>query len=162
MPPMEKHGAIMLVFRDDTVLLQLREDFRVWAFPGGGVEHGERWQDAAVRETFEETGLIVRFEREVGAYTRPNYSPGLVVHAAVGRLEGGEIRLDPHECVAADWFPVNALPRRLLPGTRVYLADALAGGPPVTREIDMPRWQGVLWRIGFRLRDLRNAIFRRG
>ena len=49
MPPMEKHGAIMLVFRDDTVLLQLREDFRVWAFPGGGVEHGERWQDAAVR-----------------------------------------------------------------------------------------------------------------
>lgn len=158
---MSGHGAVMLVFDGDQVLMQLREDFRVWSFPGGGIEPGERWEDAAAREVREETGYEVAFVREVGAYTRPNYAPGQIVYVGVGRVTGGEARPDPRESLAVAWFPVSAIPARTLPGSAIYLADALANLPPIRRDIHVPRWQGLLWRSAFRLRDLRNAVFRR-
>ncbi len=30
-----------------------------WVMPGGGLDEGERYEDAAIRETFEETGIHV-------------------------------------------------------------------------------------------------------
>lgn len=158
---MMSHGAVMLVFDADRVLMQLREDFRVWSFPGGGIEPGERWEEAARREVLEETGYEVAFVREVGAYTRPHYAPGQVVHVGVGRVTGGQARPDPRESLAVAWFPVSALPARTLPWSAIYLADALANGPPVRRAIYVPRWKSVLWRGAFLLRDLRNTLFRR-
>lgn len=41
------------------LLMQLRADFRVWGFPGGNAEIGERFEDCLIREVREETGLIV-------------------------------------------------------------------------------------------------------
>jgi len=51
-----------LVFRDGAVLLVKRRDEPnrgLWSPPGGSVELGETVQDAAVRETLEETGVEV-------------------------------------------------------------------------------------------------------
>lgn len=39
------------------------EDGEYFLFPGGGVEHGETIEEAAVREMFEETGLIVEIKK---------------------------------------------------------------------------------------------------
>lgn len=41
------------------LLMQLRRDFRVWGFPGGNVELGERFEDCVTREVFEETGVSI-------------------------------------------------------------------------------------------------------
>lgn len=41
------------------VLMHQRGDIYLWSLPGGGVEDGESWECAAVRETYEETGLHV-------------------------------------------------------------------------------------------------------
>ena len=56
-----------LVFRERTVLLVKRRDEPsrgLWSPPGGSMEVGETAEQAAVRETLEETGVTVR-AREV-------------------------------------------------------------------------------------------------
>jgi 8-oxo-dGTP diphosphatase len=56
-------GVGAVVFRRDKVLLVCRAQEPCkgeWTFPGGLVELGETLREAAVRETYEETGIRVR------------------------------------------------------------------------------------------------------
>jgi 8-oxo-dGTP diphosphatase len=48
-----------IVERDGRVLLVHRARYDDWTFPKGKLEDGESWEDAAVRELEEETGLRV-------------------------------------------------------------------------------------------------------
>lgn len=59
--------AVAVVVHDGKYLLQQRASQQVlagkWEFPGGKIEPGETPAQAAVRETHEETGLVVCVER---------------------------------------------------------------------------------------------------
>jgi 8-oxo-dGTP diphosphatase len=46
-----------------------------WALPGGFVEYGETVENAAVRETKEETGIDVKLKELVGVYSDPDRDP---------------------------------------------------------------------------------------
>jgi 8-oxo-dGTP pyrophosphatase MutT (NUDIX family) len=58
---------------DGRVLLARHAEGDVWLLPGGGVEPGETPADAAVREMWEETGLLVRLTRLVGVFGGPQH-----------------------------------------------------------------------------------------
>lgn len=68
------NGAHAIVFNDDKsrVLMVKRRDVPVWVFPGGGIEPNEKPEDAAIRETEEESGYKVKVKRLVGIYKKPN------------------------------------------------------------------------------------------
>ncbi|MGN6412955.1 dihydrofolate reductase [Flexivirga sp.] len=67
-----KAGASCAVGDAGRLLLTRREDNGLWCLPGGGVEVGETWSEAAVRETREETGLHVAVDGVLAAYSNPD------------------------------------------------------------------------------------------
>jgi 8-oxo-dGTP diphosphatase len=55
-----------VVERDGSVLLVHRPKYDDWSFPKGKLEGGESWEEGALREVEEETGLRCTIGEEVG------------------------------------------------------------------------------------------------
>ena len=55
-----------IVVRDRCVLLVHRPKYDDWSFPKGKLEDGETWEEAALREVEEESGLRCRVGEELG------------------------------------------------------------------------------------------------
>ena len=53
--------------RDGCVILVHRPGHDDWSFPKGKLEAGESWEDAALREVQEETGLRCELGEQVGS-----------------------------------------------------------------------------------------------
>jgi 8-oxo-dGTP diphosphatase len=96
-----------------------------WTFPGGYVEWGEPVECAAIRETYEETGLTVDLGRLVGVYSYAATPVVIVVYEA--RVIGG--MLTPcHENDRVEWIGSDAIPwgELAFPSTTAALRDFLA------------------------------------
>jgi 8-oxo-dGTP diphosphatase len=110
------------------VLLQraIEPGYGLWTFPGGFVERGEVAEDAAARETLEETGLEIEATGVVGLYTYEGQVPAIAVFSAV--VTGGEpTPLD--ETLDVRPFPRDGLPwaEMAFPSTEHALKDYLRG-----------------------------------
>lgn len=57
------------------LLIERRNPPHGWAIPGGFVDVGERVEQAALRETLEETGLVVTLRALLGIYSDPTRDP---------------------------------------------------------------------------------------
>lgn len=121
-------GVEVAIVEAGRVLLIQREDFEVWALPGGEIEPGESLAAAAVREAREETGLEVRLTRLVGVYSRPLWRDG-GVHVVVfaGQAIGGTLRPQPGEALDARFFEEDEMAGRLVSWSRPAVRDALSG-----------------------------------
>ena len=90
---MEKPGSIVIILREDDSVLLLKRPTWIkwgagkWAFPGGKLEKGETPQQAAIRETEEETQLKVRnlkpvkicLDKPVTTYYTRDYTGSVVI-----------------------------------------------------------------------------------
>jgi 8-oxo-dGTP diphosphatase len=109
-------GATVLLRRPDgTILMQLRDDGRgasipfpkMWNFPGGAVEPGEKPIDAAVREIAEEFEIALEPSdlREIWSYTH--------AHAAIDHIFLCHLPADTvpvlHEGAACAWLTLSEI-----------------------------------------------------
>ena len=121
-----KLAAVTLVSRGDELALVRRgvePHIGRWSFPAGYVDRGERVEDAARRETLEETGLQVRLRGLVGLYSETGRPVALAVYDAevvCGELAAG------HDADGAAFFPIDALPPLPFPHDYRILQDWLA------------------------------------
>jgi ADP-ribose pyrophosphatase YjhB (NUDIX family) len=100
-----------------------------WAQPGGFLEADETALQGAVRETTEETGLVVEPTRIVGLYSRPQAA--IVVVAFEARIVGGAITTTP-ESLEVRPFAQHAIPwpEVAFDTTRWALQDWIARDAP--------------------------------
>jgi 8-oxo-dGTP pyrophosphatase MutT (NUDIX family) len=64
-------AAILVVDEHNRLLLMKRSDSGCWGPPGGATEPGERVEEAAKRETLEETGLEIGEMELFGVFSGP-------------------------------------------------------------------------------------------
>lgn len=121
--------ASVVVLHEGRVLLTKREDFEVWCVPSGGVEPGETIQEAAIRETVEESGYRVEVDRLVGVYSTlgdwPDMHSCAFAAHPVSNVAGA--LKTPDEVLAVDWFDPSDLPEPMLWWQVQRIVDALAG-----------------------------------
>jgi len=122
---LDSHGRLLLVRRADDAS---------WGLPGGGVEPGESWSEAAVRECREETGWLIRVTGLFGAYSDPRSQVhvypdgrrfhffGVVFTAAVTQ----EVGSPDDEVMAVGFFKPEDLPAPLFAPDLPVLEDFLS------------------------------------
>ena len=127
----------------------------MWSLPGGMIEPGESWEEAGIREVFEETGYEISVERLVGVYKRPNV-PGNLKYVCMGTVIGGSAIESNEETRQVRWFPLSRLPFSLPSLMKEYIEDALQDHDEVlTKTQQIHSGVALFFRLLIWLRDLR-------
>jgi 8-oxo-dGTP pyrophosphatase MutT (NUDIX family) len=132
--------SVAVAVRDDAgrVLVARHAEVGAWVLPGGAIEPAETPADAAVRETWEEAGVVVRLTRLVGVFGGPDFvvrylngdRTSYVMTVFEARAEGGAARPDGVELLELRWVSRDEWPS--LPGSawaRTVLAAVFAPSP---------------------------------
>jgi len=99
--PITEAGELLLIRRG------IEPGVGLWAQPGGFLEVDETVHQAAIRETYEETGLLVEPGEFVGLYTRLEAAVVTIVYEA--RIVGGTAAPTPEATEIATYTP-EAIP----------------------------------------------------
>ncbi|MFA0844382.1 NUDIX hydrolase [Streptomyces rochei] len=128
----EKPGiSAAIIVRDGKVLMVRRrvsEGELMWQFPAGQIEDGEAAEDAAVRETVEETGLVVTSIKLLGERVHPK-TGRLMSYTACEPVQGEARVADEEELDAVAWVAHSEIkeyvPYGLFGPVQEYLDEAL-------------------------------------
>ena len=122
-------GSVVIILNDkNEVLLQKRHDSS-WGLPGGLMDLGESFEEVAIREIFEETGLEVENLKLVNVFSGseyylkvPNgdelYSVTAVFYTKDVR---GDMKVDYNESVKMEYFKLDDLPIELTDEYRRFI-----------------------------------------
>ena len=97
-----------------------------WEFPGGGVEFGERLQDAIKREILEEYDMVIALTAllAVDDHILPDEGQHWVSPTYLAKHISGDHRImEPGKCTAIGWFTLDNLPAPLSAITQMNVAS---------------------------------------
>lgn len=112
---------IIIELEGGIVLIERKNPPFGWALPGGFVDYGESFEDAAVREAKEETGLDVALVRQFHTYSHPDRdqrqhtASTVFIATAVGTPAGAD------DAKQAQIFNKDGLPELAFDHARILL-----------------------------------------
>lgn len=119
-----KLTADVIVRNGDSILLieRMNEPFG-WAIPGGFVDYGEKVEDAAMRELFEETGIKADTIDLLGIYSDPKRDKRGHTATAVYYTESAQQPKAGDDAKNAVFFPLDKLPDEIAFDHRMIISD---------------------------------------
>ena len=102
-------GIIVQGNRVLMVRRRVKEGQLSWQFPAGGIEEGESPEQAAVRETEEETGLTVEAVKVLGDRVHPK-TGRLMHYVACSPISGEAHVADAEELAEIAWVTLGEIP----------------------------------------------------
>lgn len=122
-PPKHIVSAATIVVNEQNELLLIKGPRRGWEMPGGQVEEGESLEEAAIRETKEESGIDVEIIKFCGIYQ--NVENSICNSLFLARPIGGVLTTSS-ESLEVGFFPLpEALNKITLPNFRERVAMCL-------------------------------------
>ena len=129
-----KQGVGVWLFNPSgQVLMGLRlskHGFNTWSAPGGKPEANESLTETAIRETFEETGIVLAPQMLKFLCTTDDvYSDShyLTTHYRVDNVLSVPMVKEPNKCKEWRWFYVNKLPKNLFLSAQNLLKQKVFG-----------------------------------
>lgn len=126
--PILQLGASVIVVNDKgQILLEKRSDTHNYSYPGGSVELGEKVEEAAKREMYEEVGLIANslqfFTIASGEELHFKYPNGDEVYNVdivyICKDYSGNLKAEESEVEELKWFDIDKLPEIFSPNMPV-------------------------------------------
>jgi 8-oxo-dGTP diphosphatase len=112
-------GVGIFVFKNGKFLLMQRKgslESDTWSLPGGHLEFGESFAEAATRELQEETGLVAE-DIQFGAVLNNHFSEDEKQYVSIWLTSswksGEEYITEPDKCQQLGWFDFETLPAPL-------------------------------------------------
>ncbi|SHJ38021.1 8-oxo-dGTP diphosphatase [Malonomonas rubra DSM 5091] len=93
------------------VLIKRKNEPFGWALPGGFVDYGESFEQAAVREAKEETALTLKNLQQFRAYSDPARDPRQHNISLVFTADGEGLLCGGDDAAQAQLFSLNDLPK---------------------------------------------------
>ncbi|MBX9694241.1 MAG: NUDIX hydrolase [Cyanobacteria bacterium] len=138
--------SVVVVNKENKILLvrHKKGNQRYWVLPGGRLEYGETFEECAIRELKEETGLDVEVERFLflSEALAPDRSRHIVNIFIKAKVVGGTMKLGDEPVLAGvDFLPLEDLAKlTLFPPVSDEILEALSAGS--SKGI---RYLGNLW-----------------
>ncbi|MEK7339257.1 MAG: NUDIX domain-containing protein [Candidatus Rhabdochlamydia sp.] len=118
-------GVGTMIIRNNTILFGLRSNAHgkdSWCFPGGHLEFGETPKECAIRETREETGLIISQVKR-GPWLNDFFSDSQYITLfMIACYNGGEAKIkEKNKFKAWRWFSCSEPPNPLFLPIQTFL-----------------------------------------
>ena len=104
--------TVDIIIEIDTriVLMKRKNPPHGWALPGGFVDYGESYEQAAAREALEETGVVVENLRQFHTYSKPGRDPRMHTASTVFTASGKTMPRAGDDAAEAALFDRTNLP----------------------------------------------------
>ncbi len=119
-------GVAVFLEKDGKILLLKRKKAHgegSWCLPGGSMEIGEDFKKSAERETKEETGLDVKYERVISVSNDIIYGTHWItvgIKASLDKNQKPKL-MEPEKCSDIGWFSLDNLLNPMFHATQMVI-----------------------------------------